>query len=208
MINSFPKTNPVMYKFFFMALCVIALSGYMQPAVNVHLSLFDMTYDSGFSLATVFTGAENPLDSSESGKSELSELLGDIHVIDIMDDAVRAVILSAALYFVTLMLLLAVLILAFWGKFKLVKAVILVMAFAMYVTAGLVILTVPETAIDILAGILEDMLGPLAAFVDVSEMLQIEHGIGYWITVFALAGMLTAETAMNVKNRFSAQKAD
>ena len=49
----------------------------------------------------------------------------------------------------------------------------------------------------------EDILGPFAALVDVSGLIYAEPGTGYWITVFALAGMLLLEIAMFLKGRIA-----
>ena len=171
------------------------------------------------------------LDDLGLGQDDLAELTGGLNfvdmMIDTMYDAIRMARLFAVLYLTPLLLLLAILVLTAVGKFALAKRVLLVLAFALFVIAGPVVLAVPEIAIDILANNLEELFGNLEVFLGsneilgmltallglsdiihtisdrvnmiVNEALHVELGPGYWITVILLGCMLLAEAATLLK---------
>jgi len=102
-----------------------------------------------------------------------------------------------------LILLLIILAVTLLGKFKLAKLAMLAISFASYIIVGSVVLTVPEIILDILVDALEDIFGIFAALIDLSGLIYAELAAGYWVTLFALAGMLLMEIAMFLKGRFA-----
>ena len=203
MLSKLPKVKLSKYGLFFITLCVIALIGYTQPAVNVHLSFLEMTYSSSFGLATAFEESENPLDMLGMDESDLSEILAEVDMMEHFEYVRGRIVFTAVSYVLVLVVLLVIIGFTFWGKFKIAKFAMLAISFALYITVGGIILTVPEIILDILEGAVEDILGPFAALVDVSGLIYAEPGTGYWITVFALAGMLLMEIAMFLKGRIA-----
>jgi lysylphosphatidylglycerol synthetase-like protein (DUF2156 family) len=207
MTIKFPNISFSKYTLLFAVLCVIALIGYTQAAVDVHLSFLDMTHTSSFSLVSVFGGSESLLDRLDLpiqfglDESDLSGMLAEIHILDIMEDAVRRVVLSTTLYIAALILLLAVFVLTFLDKFKLAKIVMLSITLVLYIVAGFAILSVQEITFDIISNILEDVFAFFAQFINLSEIIHIELAIGYWITVLALAGMFLLETVFFIWRR-------
>jgi len=173
------------------------------------------------------------LDDLSFGQDDLAELTVGFNlidtIIDMMYDAIRMARLVAVLYLAPLLLLLAILVLTAISKFALAKQILLFLAFALYAIAGLVILAVPEIAIDILAINLEELFGNLegvlgsdetlglfAALLGLSDIIHmisdrvhviineafyVELGSGYWITVILLGCMLLAEMVAFLKNR-------
>jgi len=198
-----PKVNPDKYGIIFMTLCVMALIGYTQPAVNVHLSFLDMTYSSSFGMATVFGESENPLDMLGMDESDLSEILAEVDMMEHFDYVRGRVVFAAISYVLVLLLLPVILGFTLWGKFKMAKLAMLTISIVLYVTVGTLILTVPEIVLDILTGAVEDILGSFAALVDVSGLIDAEPAAGYWITMLALAGMLLMEIAIFFKGKLA-----
>jgi len=82
------------------------------------------------------------------------------------------------------------------GKLNKTKMVVLALAFSLMILAGFVILTVP----GIIANTLADRMGFLALFIEVTELLNIGLGFGYWIILSALAGMLLIDVYMIIKS--------
>ena len=199
MINA-SQTPKAGRQFFIMALCIVALAGFFLPVINVHLSFLEEEHTSGISLITALDRSESLLDRLDlSGQFDMDETeflqtLDEIHFVDIMEDAVRAVTFSASSYIVVLILLFAVFVLAFMGKFALLKIVMLAISLVLLIIAGAVIVTVPELAVDILHDIMEETVEIFAAFMDISEIIQVKIGVGYWITLCPIAVMLLTET--------------
>jgi len=203
MLSKLPKITLSKYGFLIIALCIIALIGYTQTTLNVHLSLFDMTHSASFGLATAFEESENPLNMLGLDESDLSEILAEVDMMEHFEYVRGIIIFAVVSYLLILILLLLILGLSLFGKFKLVRLAVLTASLALYIIVGSVVLSVPEIIIDILTGAMEDILGYFAALVDLSDLIYIELAAGYWITLFALAGMLLMEAAIFLKGRLA-----
>jgi len=206
MLDKLPKIKFDKYGFLSIALCVLALIGYTQPAVNVHLSFLDMTYSSSFGMATVFADSEDPLDMLGLDESELSELLAEVDMVEHFEYVRGRIILPIALYVVVLVLLLVILAFNFWGKFKRAKLAAIAASLALFAIVGSVTFAAQEIVFDILYSALEYFFGDFAALINISEFIYVELGAGYWITMFAIAGMLLVEIAMFLKGRIGVPK--
>ena len=172
-----------------MILCFIAFFGFSQPAIRISMSFLGTTRTVNLSLTTVFEDFETPLNSLSMEQSDLADMVvgGDI-----LAGVMGRVVVSVAAYLITLVLILAIYIFTVMGKLNKTKMVILALAPALIILSGLVILTVPGIVTSTLAG----RIGLLALFIDIGELLSISLGFGYWIILFALIGMLLAETYM------------
>jgi len=153
------------------------------------MSFLGTTRTVNLSLTTVFEDFETPLNSLSMEQSDLADMVvgGDI-----LAGVMGRVVVSVAAYLITLVLILAIYIFTVMGKLNKTKMVILALAPALIILSGLVILTVPGIVTSTLAG----RIGLLALFIDIGELLSISLGFGYWIILFALIGMLLAETYM------------
>ena len=185
--------NLTKQRFIIMILCFVAFFGFSRPAIRVSMSFLGTTRTVSLSLATVFEGFENPLNKLNSGQSDLSDMVGGD---DIIGNVMGRVILSVALYFITSVLVLLIYIVTVMGKLNKTKMVVLALAFSLMILAGFVILTVP----GIIANTLADRMGFLALFIEVTELLNIGLGFGYWIILSALAGMLLIDVYMIIKS--------
>jgi len=203
MLSKLPKIPLSKYGFLIIALCIIALIGYTQTAINVHLSLFDMTHSSSFGLATAFEEPENPINMLGLDESDLSEILAEVDMMEHFEYVRGRIVFAVVSYLLVLILLLLILGLSFFDKFKLAKIAVIAASLALYIIVGSVVLSVPEIIIDILTGAVEDILGHFAALIDLSNLIYVELAAGYWITLFALAGMLLMEAVIFLKGRLA-----
>ena len=174
------SVKPLVLKIIIVTLCVIALIGFFIPAIYVELSFLGNTRTSGFSLATVFEDNESQFGGMDFAQSDLADRFVDD---DIMADVTSRITLSVALYFITLALTLCVLVLSLLGRMPKVTAVLLACAVTLYIVAGRTILTVPAILLE---GI-QNALGFFALFINISEMIAITLGTGYWLTLIVLA---------------------
>jgi len=203
MLSKLPKITLSKYRIFFIVLCVIGLIGYSQPAINVHVSFFDMTYSTSFGLTAAFGDTENPLDMLGLGESDISAIIAEVDMMEHFGYVRGRIVAAAVLYLLVIILLLVILGLSLFDKLKPVKAAILALSLALYIIVGSAVLSVPEIIIDILTGAVEDILGYFAALIDISNLIYAELGTGYWITLLALAGMLVMEAAIFLKGKIS-----
>ena len=195
------KTNPRTW-ILPAVLCVIALIGYALPAINVHFSALDQTHTFGFGLKNIINKSESlPEEFAFTEDADLSEIFSEISIIDILNDAVRTAVFSAASYIAVLILLLVFLVFALLAKFKLLKTIIVAFSLVLFITAGLVILTVPEIVIDILTDFMGDELNFILSSVDISDFFSLELGFGYWLTLSAVIVMTLIETINLIRTK-------
>ena len=171
------------------ALCVIALAGFFFPAINIGVNFLGNSRNISLSIESLINRPENPFGSAGSG-SDIASRISDLDLFDFSSDMFGGVgeklVASVGAYFITLILLVAVLVIAFTGKLKIISAVVSAVALPLFIYAGNAILSVPELLIE---GI-KNSLGFFALFIDVSNMIMIDLGNGYWLTLSALCGIL------------------
>ena len=211
MLNKLPKIKLDKYGILFIALCAIALTGYSQAAIKVHFSLFDMTDSIELGLTTVLGNSGTPLDilgmddldlnGDGLDESLLSELLGEIGLLEHFEYVRGQIVLSAALYMLVLLLLLVLVAFTFLNKFKPAKLAMSAAPVALFIMVGAVILNVQETVFNLMTSAMEDYIDYIGYIIDFSELIYIELAVGYWITLTALAGMLLMELALFLKGR-------
>jgi len=172
--------KPLVLKIIFVTLCVVALIGFFLPAIYVELSFLGNTRTSSFSLATVFEDSESWFGGMDFAQSDLADRFVDD---DIMANVDNRITVSVALYFITLVLTLCVLTLSLLGRLPKVTTVLLACATTLYIVAARTILTIPAILLE---GI-QNALGFFALFINISEMIAITLGIGYWLTLAMLA---------------------
>ena len=179
------------FRMFIIGLCLVGVVGFFLPAIHVGFSVFFIEGSTSFSLATIFENREDDdpfnLDHFDPDNFEL-----------VTNVAGRAVF-SIMAYFAAGAALLTVAILAILNRFNLAKIICLVAAFLLYVAAGRMALTLPDLINIEIKAIAQNMLGILAAFIDLSQTVTLRLGAGFWLTLTALTGMLLAEIASAAK---------
>ncbi|MDR0273348.1 MAG: hypothetical protein LBI27_08550 [Clostridiales bacterium] len=185
-------------KIFILAVCVIALIGYSQAALKVHLSFLGITRTFDFGISTIFE-EEGPFAQLDLGESDASDILSDS---DAVQEITERIIISVASYFAAGVMLIVTIIFSLLKKSRGVFEIIFsLLAIILHIVSSRVIQTVPELVAAELADILANRLGFFARFIN-PNILRIELGNGYWITLFAilllfLHGLLRIATRMN-----------
>jgi len=174
-------SEPPKMRWVILALCAVAVFGFFQPAVNVHLSFFGITRTFDFSLATIFE--DSPADTLNLNDSDLSDLLDET---DILADIVRRVALSVISYVLAFVLLVIMTVFAVLNKFAFAKTVINAVALILLIVAGRAMLTVPGMVADALS----DFLGFFARLINVYEILSMTLGWGYWVSLCACIAVI------------------
>jgi len=173
-------------KIILIAACMVALAGFFFPAISLNVNFFGMGTSTTFSLATFFNPPDNPFGTMDlpglrqDGLRDLIDLSGDNNPF--ADVGVRLVTAVAA-YFGTFILLVVVLIFALAGKLKKPSIVLLGLSLALFAYAGYAISTIPA----LMQVAFENFLGFFARLLDLSNIISINLGVGFWITLAAIA---------------------
>ena len=185
-------------------LCVIALIGFILPAVNINIDFLGNTRSMSLSARSLFDRPDTPLDDLESSRFsqlDLSDMSSGI-VAEIRTE----VIASVGAYFIALVLLILLLVLAIIGKFKKTSILISAVSVTLLIYAGYTILTITEPLIDGIETIIENALGFLAFLIDVSSILSLSLGNGYWLTIIMLGCLFSIKTFLLIKNKHTQGK--
>lgn len=153
-------------------LTVIALIGIMLPLVNIAIHFLG-TVNISFSLIDLFSNlGELPQDT-------LDLPMGDAG----LDDLGLYVAIPFLAYILAILLMIVALPFTFTSKLNGLKATFVSIATGLMIFAGLRIIALPEILSEHLADVLVDMLGDFASLIDLSSVLEISLGMGYWLTL-------------------------
>jgi len=180
-----------------LALSLVALIGFVLPAVHLHVTIPgpDNSRSASFGALSLFEqsdslfGETNSSDSSSkpSLTSMLKEQFGGTSPDGLADVSMR-ITTAAIAYFITLLLLALTVILTFIGKLNRTVNLLPAAAFALFLYAGIAILTVPGAALRLFSDMIDQALGSYASILNVSALINIDItlGIGYWMTAAML----------------------
>ena len=183
------------YKFIYAALIIAAVSGFFMSAVFVKIDMLSIS--EGFGVRDIFSllGKNQPSQAGISSQTRLLELLRDN---DVFAKAKTKFVMSIGAYFIVMLLLLINFILVLikdvlkkwkWKKAAAVISTISVVSFALFSYAGYSIMSLSV----FLYSALEESLGFFATLVNISEIVKISLGTGYWLTFAALAAIFAIE---------------
>jgi hypothetical protein len=184
------------------ALCLAALAGFILPAVNIGIEFLGNSRSISLSIRTLFENSGSRFGGSDLSQADLFNLSDSNMFENLLADVRTVLITSVGAYFMTLILLIIILIFIFTGKFN--KAIVIMsgVSVALLAYAGSTILSVTE----ILLSTLESSLGFLAMFINLSDLLKINLGIGYWLTMITLGCLLVLKIADFFYGKFMADK--
>jgi len=162
---------------------LIALFGITFPLVNITLHLIG-TITINFRLTDIFRNSHG-------------DFLNDTFYLTTGDHPLSGVglhiIVPFAAYILAIILLVVTLALTFTKKFKTLKIAFVLTATTLMIYAGIRIIAMPDTLIYYLEEILADFIGEFAGFlttmVDFSNTLEVNLGLGYWLTLIALLNL-------------------
>jgi len=173
-------------KLILIILCVIALAGFFLPAMRLNVSFFGLGTSTTFSLATFFNPPDNPFGAmdlpglQQRDLRDLIDLSGDDNPFA---DVGARLVASIGAYFVTFILLVIALVFALMDKLRRASIALLSIAFVLFAYAGYAITTIPA----LMQEAFENFLGFFARLLDLSNIISITLGIGFWITLAAIA---------------------
>jgi len=157
-----------------------ALSGIVFPVVNVTLHLIG-TINISFGLTDMFRNLRGDF------FRDTPYLATSNHPLS---GAGMNIIFPFAAYILAIILIVLTLTLTFTKKFRTLKIAFVLTATTLMIYAGIRIIAMPDTLIYYLEEFLVDFIGEFAGFltamIDFSHMLEINLGLGYWITLIAL----------------------
>jgi len=163
---------------------LIALSGIIFPLVNINLHLIG-TISISLGLTDMFRNF-----SGDFFRGAFDLATSD----NLLSDAGMNIILPFGAYMLAIILIILTLILTFTNKFKVLKIVFVLTATTLMIYVGIRLIAMPDTLIYSLEEILADFIGGFSGFltnmVDFSHVLEINLGLGYWITLSTLIILL------------------
>ena len=168
-------------------LCVIALIGFWLPAINVDVHFWGSSRNITFSMASFFDEPDNPfgdLDTSESTQMDLLDMLSDV-----FDGISTKITISVIAYLITLLLLIVLLFFIIAGKMKKTMRALSIVSLVLLGYAGFTMSSVREPLITGIQSTLENELGFWAIFIDISNILTLSFGHGYWLSLAAIGAM-------------------
>jgi hypothetical protein len=168
------------------------------PAININIEFLGNSRDMSLSVKTLFENSNSRFGGSDFSQADMFNLSGSNMFENLISDVRGKLITSVGAYFVTLLLLIISLVFIIIGKFKIAVMSITAIGIALLAYAGNTILSVTEIIISSLEG----SLGILALFINLSNMLQITLGGGYWLTIITLGGLLLATEGNFVYGKF------
>jgi len=180
-------------------LCITALVGHLLPLMSINIDVFDrVSQSTDISIGNIMSirnDADSPLGGIDAPDSVFSGLLGGDEG---MDGVAGKMMTTMGLYLVSLVLLIFVLVLSILNKFRKTSIAVLAVSLSAYVYIGF---TVSNLAADII-GTLEQRLGFFAMLFNLSEMITIVLGNGYWLTISAITCMMLVKIIQCcIKNR-------
>jgi len=185
-----------------LALCLIALIGYFMPMMSMEINVFDRVGQSvDISLRNIRTlggDSDSPLGRVDSPDSVLSGFIGGNEDMPEVATSLRN---AMVLYLLTLILLVILGVLIAINKLKKTSIVLLVISLAFYTYIGN---TVSGLGIDIISS-LEQRLGFFAFLFNLSEMINVTLGSGYWLTIITIGCMLLVSIANFVISKMPSQ---
>lgn len=183
-------TKQIIFRVIAVVLCLIALAGYLMPLMSMNIDVFDRVSQSmDISIGNILSlrnEADSPFGGIDSADSVFSGLLGNNEG---MTSITGNLMTSMGLYLATLALLIIILVFSILNKLKKTSIAILTVSLSFYVYIGF---TVSNLASDII-GALEERLGFFAMLFDLSEMINVVLGNGYWITLIAICCAVLAK---------------
>ena len=198
-------------KLFSIIICIvaaIAVIGFFRPAVNINLDINGNKRQLSLSMESVFNRPENPFGNMDSDESSgILSRFSDMDLLDFSSETfkdVRATIIrSVGSYLISLILLIIIFILAIIGKLKKVSIILSAISFALLIYAGRTILSVQEPFMNGIVNNIENALGFLASFMNISDLLMIEIGLGggYWLTVITICCMVLLKATRIIQNK-------
>lgn len=171
------------------ALCLVAIFAFFIPAMHVEINFLGASTTSAFSMASFIDQPENPL-----GAIDLPELQ-QRDVFDLSDGSspfalvARRVAAAVGAYIGAALLLVAALICTVLNRLNKASAVLLIIACGLLAYGGNAMLAVPGLMQDALL----DLLGFLAMFIDLSNLIGISLGGGFWLGIIAMAAAVAAK---------------
>jgi hypothetical protein len=170
-------------------LCILTIIFYFQPAVHLNFYILTIERSTSFSLATLFESGDGSF-RLDLADTDFSTLIPDS---DVVGEIGLRLGVSVAAYGLVLLIILAVLFFTAVGKLRKCRIFLIIPALGLYITAGRVILTVPPLANRVLHDAIDRMLGFFARFIHIPDIISIELGLGYWLTLITLGVMLVTE---------------
>ena len=187
-------------KFLLLAITIIALCGIFFPLISISVNFFGTT--------TMDFGLVDVLDSLRGdAPHEIVDLIAG-HVLE--SEIGRDIVLPFAAYVLAIALIVISIPFNLTNKFKLLKIAFVSVAIASIIYAGIGINTMSELIVHYLEDSLADLIGEitgllvgdlagflvgglaglLTSLVDFSNILDINLGIGYWVTLSTLSLLL------------------
>jgi hypothetical protein len=179
------------------ALCVIALIGFLLPAINISIDFFGISRTVTLSMASFFDRPDNPF-----GDLDISNL-SQINIFDMSDDMFEEVsakiVTAVGAYFITSILLIVLLICMIAGKLKKAGIILSAASLVLFIYAGYTITTVVESLLARLQSSIEAALGFFAMVIDISYILTLSLGNGFWLTLTAIGGIVLVNIISFIK---------
>jgi hypothetical protein len=163
------------------AVCLIALTGYFLPAISVEVSFMGRSTSNTFSLTSFFNRPDNQLSGLDLPQTDL---FGSDET-SLFAGAGARLMTSIASYLAALVLLIALTVCTALGKLRKTSIALSAVSIGLLAYAGHAISTVTGPIIEALS----ETLGFLAIFIDLSNLITISPGAGYWLTLTALGAV-------------------
>lgn len=186
-------------KYLYNFLGLLALAGILFPLISIDINLFgNITID-----LNILNLLQNIGDAGEQMmQNDIAQFLqGNQEFSQIT----RVIILPFGAYLLILVLIIITLVLCFIEKFKSVVNILLISAIALCIYIGFAITVLPLTLNDALIEMFENHI--FASMINISNIISINLGKGYWLTTVAIVMLLVTKCVIEgYKKKYDIEK--
>lgn len=197
-------------KYVILILCFLAVIGYFLPALNININVPDVyRLKMNVNLGSLFSLLNEAKSQGYGGSmgsvssddiDEMFELLRELHI----ENLVGGLTFSMIFYILVIFILAVMLILTFMGKFNRVFITMTAIGILFYIFIAFQIISLPSTIKEAI----NKNLGGFSGFFDLSKGININLGIGFWLTFIAIICILSIYLYTFYKNKQNPENAN
>lgn len=174
------------------ALCCAALIGFLLPLINISINIFHFSYSkevNALNMLSFFNQSDSQFGGLDISKTNVFRLTENNEGLN---QVAKKLIASIGSYFSALLLLSVILVSMLTGLLKKASTLLLLLSFGLYAYAG-------YTISELTSALFND-INKNIGFLNISGIIKIGLGGGYWLTIGAMACMLLIKAAGFVLN--------
>lgn len=175
-------------------LCLISFVGHILPLINININnLSGELTSTDLSLFSVFEDSNSLLGSESILASDRFSEVAD--VLSNNTQKIKTIMIS---FVVSLFTTIIVFVFVITNKFKAITTIMLIGVLVLLIYTGITISNLCGQLIKSL----EQGLGFFASFINISDLISIKIGAGYWVTISSIGCLLLVQLASNKMQKY------